>query len=123
VLVVDDNRDAAEVLAESLRALGHTVRVAHDGPDALEVLASFPPEVVLLDLGLPVMDGFELAARIRGEARFAGVGLFAVTGYGQDADRRRTAEAGFNAHLVKPVDVQEVDAAIRAWDFKVSPRG
>ncbi|MGE0444489.1 MAG: ATP-binding protein [Vicinamibacterales bacterium] len=115
VLVVDDNRDAAEVLADSLRAMGHTVRRAHDGPDALEVLDGFLPDVVLLDLGLPVMDGFELAARLRADDRFAGVGLFAVTGYGQQTDRQRTEAAGFNVHLVKPVDVQAVDAAIRAW--------
>jgi signal transduction histidine kinase len=120
VIVVDDNRDAADVLADSLRALGHTVRVAHDGPDALEVLESFTPDVALLDLGLPVMDGFELAARIKAEARFAGVGLFAVTGYGQEADRRRTADAGFSAHLVKPVDVQAVDSAIRAWAAEIT---
>jgi CheY-like chemotaxis protein/two-component sensor histidine kinase len=114
VLVVDDNHDAAELLADLLRALGHTVQVASDGPSALETIPVFRPDVVLLDLGLPVMDGFELAERVRSDSRLAKVSLIAVTGYGQEVDRRRTREAGFASHLVKPVDLETLEALIRA---------
>ncbi len=108
VLVVDDNEDAADMLADALAAMGHEVRKAHDGPTALEVAAEQRPTVAVLDIGLPVMDGHELARRLRAMEGMAGVRLIAVTGYGQDADRRRTAEAGFDAHLVKPVDLDEL---------------
>ena len=114
ILIVDDNRDAAALLADSLRALGHTIEVAHDGPSALAVAAAFQPTVALLDLGLPVMDGFELGERLRADESLRGVVLIAVTGYAQEADRQRTAAAGFSAHMVKPVDVIQVDALLRA---------
>jgi len=113
ILVVDDNEDAAHLLADSLRALGHTIAVAHDGPAALRAAATFRPAVALLDLGLPVMDGFELGQRLRGDPAFEGILLFAVTGYGQEVDRQRTTAAGFHGHLVKPVDVLLVDKLIR----------
>ncbi len=113
ILIVDDNEDAAGLLADSLRTLGHTVQVVHDGPSALGILHAFRPQVALLDLGLPVMDGFELAQRIRGEPLFQRIELVAITGYGQEIDRQRTAENGFGAHLVKPVDVIALDALIR----------
>ena len=103
ILIVDDNADAAELLSEMLRTIGHTTQVAHDGPHALRVAADFKPTVALLDIGLPVMDGYELARRLRGEWGLAEVRLIAITGYGQQADRRRSEEAGFDAHLVKPV--------------------
>jgi signal transduction histidine kinase len=102
VLVVDDNADAADLLAELLGSYGHEVLVSHDGPRALELLANFRPEVAILDIGLPVMDGYELAARMR--EKLDGVMLVALTGYGQDHDRARSAAAGFHHHLVKPVD-------------------
>jgi signal transduction histidine kinase len=114
VLIVDDNPDAAELLAESLQAIGHTTYVAYDGPSALEAADVFLPEVALLDLGLPVMDGFELAQRLRADERFSSTRLVAVTGYGTEADRERTKAAGFDGHMVKPIDIERVDAFIRA---------
>ncbi len=112
VLVVDDNADAADLLSDFLRGVGHEVVVAHDGPAALEALRSFAPEVGLLDLGLPGMDGFELARRIR-ERRDVRR-LVAVTGYGQEHDREAARSAGFDAHLTKPVDLQDLVAAIES---------
>jgi CheY-like chemotaxis protein/two-component sensor histidine kinase len=108
VLVVDDNEDAATMLAVWLDSLGYRVRAAHDGLAALEATDANPPQVALLDLGLPVMDGYELAARLRQTPRGASMKLIAITGYGQAADRERTREAGFDAHLVKPVDLEEL---------------
>ena len=108
VLVVDDNEDAAEMLAEALSAVGYTTRVAHDAPEALSVAAAFAPNVVLLDIGLPVMDGYELAARVRSSPGGERVHLVAVTGYGQESDRRRTREADIDAHVVKPVEIAQL---------------
>jgi CheY-like chemotaxis protein len=113
VLIVDDNPDAADLLADSLRTLGHVVEVAVDGPSALDAVRTFRPRVALVDLGLPVMDGFELAQRLKEDPRLDGLILIAVTGYGQDVDRRRSRDAGFDGHLVKPVDVDVVDEMIR----------
>ncbi len=105
VLVVDDNVDAAVSLVKVLtRLYGQDVRIAHDGPTALDVARTFQPDVVLLDLGLPGMDGYEVARRLRSEPAGASLLIVAVTGWGQDADRKRTREAGFDHHLVKPVD-------------------
>jgi signal transduction histidine kinase/CheY-like chemotaxis protein len=105
-LIVDDNQDAASMLTEALQSFGYDARSASDGPSALDVAVRFKPQVVLLDLGLPVMDGYEVADRLR----LGGVSalLIAVTGYGQDADRSRSQSAGFVAHFVKPVDVDEL---------------
>jgi len=114
LLVVDDNQDAATLLADSLRALGHLVVVAHDGPSALTVIEEFKPGVALLDLGLPVMDGFELGERLRADPDLRGIVLVAVTGYAQELDRRRSAASGFDAHMAKPIDVHELDRLIRA---------
>jgi signal transduction histidine kinase/DNA-binding response OmpR family regulator len=107
VLVVDDNVDAAESLALVLRAAGHRVWTAHSGPAALQAAPEVRPEAVVLDIGLPGMDGYEVARRLRGEA--SGPLLVALTGYGQDDDRRRSREAGFHHHLVKPVDPEELE--------------
>jgi signal transduction histidine kinase/ActR/RegA family two-component response regulator len=106
ILVVDDNRDAAVMLADAVNSFGYEAQVASDGPAALELAATFNPHAVLLDLGLPVMDGYEVAGRLRA----AGVNgpLIAVTGYGQEADRERSEMAGFVAHFVKPVDLDEL---------------
>lgn len=104
VLVVDDNKDAADMLARLLATHGHEVTVCHDGPRAIEHAMEQRPEVVLLDLGMPVMDGLEVARRLRATPETSQVLLVAVTGWGQASDRRRTAEAGFDKHLVKPVD-------------------
>jgi len=110
VLVVDDNPDAAELLADVLRVHGHEARIAHDGPVALRVAAAFNPEVALLDIGLPVMDGYELARKLRHQ--MGSVRLIAVTGYGQDADRQRAREAGFDAHMIKPIEVEALRLAL-----------
>jgi signal transduction histidine kinase len=107
ILLVEDNEDAAAMLGEILEHLGHRVEVVHDGPGALTVAHRFHPEVCLLDLGLPVMDGYELAGRLRRSGDLPdGARIIAITGYGQAADHSRSQEAGFSAHLVKPVDVQ-----------------
>src|SRR6202035_1696475 len=103
VLIVDDNVDAAESLAMLLRLWGHEVAVAHDGPGALRAAETQPPEVALLDIGLPGMDGYELARRLRPQPGLERTVLVALTGWGQEEDRRRSQEAGFDHHLVKPV--------------------
>lgn len=111
VLVVDDNIDAAETLADALRLHGHDVRVAYDGPAALTVLSTFEPHVALLDIGLPVMDGYALAGELR-----AAIGgrllLVAITGYGQPSDVARAREAGFHHHFTKPVDMDGLIALL-----------
>jgi CheY-like chemotaxis protein/two-component sensor histidine kinase len=108
VLVVDDNVDAAELLAEALRELGCDTEVAHDGASALDSVGRIRPEVVFLDIGLPVMDGYELARRVRAQPALAGVRLVAVTGYGQESDRKRGREAGIDEHVVKPIDLEQL---------------
>jgi signal transduction histidine kinase len=111
VLIVDDNRDAAESLAEMLRLDGHTVRVAFQPLAGLALAEEFNPDVAVLDIGLPSMDGHELARRFR--QRFgAGCRLIALTGYGQPDDRERSSAAGFAAHLVKPVDLEQLSAVL-----------
>ena len=114
VLVVDDNRDAAESLALLLELQGHEVAVVHAGLDAVEMAANFRPGVVLLDLGLPEIDGCEVARQIRAASWGNGILMVALTGWGRDEDRRRTAGAGFDAHLVKPVDFDELTELIRS---------
>ena len=115
VLVVDDNVDAAEMLGELLLREGYDTRIAHDGPSALALLPKFHPDVAVLDLGLPVMDGYELAhnvGRVSSESGRPPPRLVALTGYGQPSDRERTRAAGFAVHLVKPVDLGELLRAI-----------
>ena len=104
VLIVDDNRDAAESLAMLLQTSGCEASVAFSGPEALELLESTTPEIVLLDIGMPGMDGYEVARRIRSTAKGEHVFLVALTGWGQAEDKRRAAEAGFDEHVTKPVD-------------------
>ena len=104
ILVVDDNRDSADSLAMLLQLIGHQVHIAHDGPEAVEKAATFQPHVILLDIGLPTLNGYEAARRIREQQRQKGLTLVALTGWGQDEDRRRSVEAGFDAHMTKPVD-------------------
>jgi CheY-like chemotaxis protein len=100
---VDDNADAADTLALLLRLRNYDVRVARDGPEALEAAKEFHPELVLLDIGLPGMDGYAVARALRAGPAAGRLRLVALTGYGRDEDRRRSAEAGFDDHLVKPV--------------------
>ncbi len=106
ILIVDDNRDALESLTALMELAGHIVRAAPDGELALELAASFRPSVVLLDLGLPKLDGYEVARRIRAEPWGTPMVLIALTGWGQDEDRRRTRESGFDSHMVKPLDLE-----------------
>jgi signal transduction histidine kinase len=108
VLVVDDNEDGAEMLGRSLASMGHRVRVAHDGMSALDTAAKFHPEVALLDIGLPVMNGYELAGRLREMPGGHDIRLVAVTGYGQAGDRDASRAAGFSDHVVKPVDIESL---------------
>ena len=114
ILVVDDNLDAASMLSEALQRLGYLIRTAHDGPSALATLETFVPDVAVLDIGLPVMDGYELVQQMRKRQGAASVRMIAVTGYGQPDDRARAAAAGFDAHLVKPVAIEQLVAAIEA---------
>jgi signal transduction histidine kinase len=109
ILVVDDNEDAANTLAMVLRMEGHDISTAYSGLEALERLEPFAPEVVLLDIGLPGIDGFEVARRMRESPQGGATRLVAITGYGQEADRARTREAGFAHHLVKPVDFADLE--------------
>jgi signal transduction histidine kinase/CheY-like chemotaxis protein len=113
ILIVDDNEDAAWILAESLSHIGHDVQCAHDGPSALRVALEHVPEIALLDIGLPVMDGYELASRLQAQPGISGIRLIALTGYGQAGDRQRSNDAGFAAHLVKPISL---DALVKAID-------
>lgn len=108
LLVVDDNTDAAESLALLLRLKGHQVRVAHNGLSALDIVSNYRPQIVLLDIGMPGMDGYEVARRIRKQPGLESVVLAALTGWGQQEDRRRSADAGFDHHLVKPVDPNDL---------------
>ena len=112
ILVVDDNEDARLLLGELLGSVGFEVKHAADGPEALEVLKTFAPTVAVLDIGLPVMDGYDLAIRMRQQLGAATPALIAVTGYGQQTDRRRSEVAGFARHLVKPVDLHQLLDAI-----------
>jgi PAS domain S-box-containing protein len=104
ILVVDDNVDAAESLALLLRLEGHDVRVAHDGPAALAAVEADPPDLLFLDIGMPVMNGYDVAQRLRQRPGLETLVLVAMTGWGQEEDRRRSQEAGFDRHLVKPVE-------------------
>jgi PAS domain S-box-containing protein len=109
LLIVDDNQDAAESLALLLRLQGHEVRVAHDGPSALATATSCLPHMVFLDIGMPGMDGYEVARRMREQPGLKTVVLAALTGWGQQEDRRRTFEAGFDHHLVKPLEAKTLE--------------
>jgi CheY-like chemotaxis protein len=116
VLIVDDNRDAADSLALLLESPVTEVRVAYDGLAALEALADFKPEVVVLDLGMPGMNGYETARRIREQPQGLDLPLIALTGWGQDADRRRRRRAGFDHHCVKPVDIDVLQTLLVSAD-------
>jgi CheY-like chemotaxis protein len=111
ILVVDDNEDGAQMLAQLLEARGHEIKVAFDGEAALEVLQAFAPTLALVDIGLPGMDGHELARHMR--ERGVAARLIAVTGYGRESDRERALAAGFDDHLVKPVTLARLDEVIR----------
>jgi PAS domain S-box-containing protein len=114
VLIADDNRDAAESLAMLLEIEGHSVTVASDGRQALETIAETPPEVALLDIGMPYYDGYEVARRIRADSRNLGIFLIAVTGWGQEQDKARAKAAGFDLHFTKPIDPTRLIELLRA---------
>ena len=116
VLIVDDNADAARMLSALLETFGYATQVAIDGPSALAVAPRFRPDVALLDIGLPVMDGYELARRLRRTEFAAATRLVAITGYGQASDRRNSRDAGFEEHLVKPVNVDVLLKVLRRLD-------
>lgn len=120
VLIVDDDIDAADMLAQALQGAGHEVRKEHDGTSALVAATQFQPDVVLLDLGLPGMDGIEVARRLRGYPQLASVRIVALTGFGQGSDRKRSAAVGIESHLVKPVDVKTVMEAIAAGRVSIT---
>jgi len=113
ILVVDDNVDAAEALGELLRDFGHEVATAHDGVQALDHARLHRPEIVLLDISMPEMDGYEVAKRIRGELSLRGALLVALTGYGEDRHRRLAREAGFDQHITKPVDASKLEELLK----------
>jgi CheY-like chemotaxis protein len=114
VLVADDNEDSAETLGLLLQALGHEVRTVHDGQRAVEEAETFRPDVALLDIGMPGLDGYEAARLIRAAAWGRTVVLIALTGWGLDDDVRRAHDAGFDRHLLKPVDIAPLQEALAA---------
>jgi two-component system CheB/CheR fusion protein len=113
ILIVDDNRDSAETIGLMAELWGHEVWQVHDGPAALEAALSYRPEAVLLDIGLPGMSGYEVARRLRSLDGLDGVTIVAMTGYGGEEDRRRSREAGFDHHMVKPVDPAKLEALLK----------
>ena len=113
VLIADDNRDAAESLAMLLEMDGHVVTVVHDGQQALASIEASRPEVALLDIGMPEIDGYEVARRVRGDTRTRSMTLIAVTGWGQEADKARAAAAGFDLHFTKPIEPQRLIELLR----------
>ena len=119
VLVVDDNQDAADSLATLLDVLGYSVRIAYDGPDAIEAADEFQPEVALLDIGLPRLSGYDIARHVR-EKRGDEVLLAAITGWGQEDDCRKAREAGFDHHFTKPADF---DVLIKLIGTELQRRG
>jgi CheY-like chemotaxis protein len=121
ILVVDDSRDAAQTLALLLRIKGYEVRTAHDGREALDVARQQQPEVVFLDIGLPHLDGYAVAAQLRRDPATRDAYLVAMTGYGQEEDRRRSREAGFDHHLVKPVDPDDLQQLLHRREMVLTP--
>jgi CheY-like chemotaxis protein/anti-sigma regulatory factor (Ser/Thr protein kinase) len=115
ILVVDDNKDSAETLAKLLQVMGNEVHTAHDGPSALEAAVTFRPHVVLLDIGLPGISGYDVAHRMRQMPEVKDAVLIAQTGWGQAEDKRRSEDAGFNAHLVKPVDTAKLRSLLEVF--------
>jgi CheY-like chemotaxis protein len=114
VLIVDDNVDAADSLSMLLAAQGHVAEVAYRPDEALVRAAAFRPDVALLDIGLPEMDGYQLAPRLRAIPQLSGLRIFAVSGYGLPEDRQRSKAAGFDGHLVKPIDLGALQRALGA---------
>ena len=116
ILIADDNVDSAESLAMLLRLQGHQVDVVHDGVEALRRLAELRPQFALVDIGMPKINGYEVARRARAEPWGASISLIALTGWGQEQDRREALEAGFDYHLVKPVDIETLVQRLNDWE-------
>lgn len=114
IVLADDNHDSADSLGMLLSAFGHEVDIVYDGLAALKSAEAGRPDFVLLDIGMPIMDGYECAREIRKQAWSAGTTLVALTGWGQEEDKRKTQEAGFDLHLTKPVDASALEAALQA---------
>lgn len=121
ILLADDNVDFAVSLAALLRARGHDVRIVHDGAQALAAAAQFRPEIAFIDIGMPQVHGYEVARRLRGDEATADCLLVAVTGWGQESDRRRAREAGFDRHLSKPVDAEQIQAILEGGGRSACP--
>jgi CheY-like chemotaxis protein len=115
ILLIDDNKDAADGLAAVLELLGQKVWLAHDGPSAIEKISAIQPNIVLCDIGMPGMNGYDVARKLRENLSYADLVLIAVSGSGEKQDRRRSQEAGFNAHFVKPVSVETLQELLNAW--------
>jgi CheY-like chemotaxis protein len=122
VLIVDDNRDSADSLGLLLKLRGVDVRVVHGGAEALESIEAYQPAIVLLDIGMPGMDGYEVARKIRQHPTGRSMKLIALTGWGQEQDRRRTREAGFDHHLVKPADAAVLEALFNSFEIPAQAR-
>jgi CheY-like chemotaxis protein len=108
VLIVDDNKQLANGLARMFKIHGYEAQVAYDGPEAIDAARDLRPDVILLDIGLPTLDGHQVARALRADESFADVIIIAISGYGQDDDRNRSLDAGFNHHLVKPLEFETV---------------
>ena len=121
ILVVDDNVDAADSVAWLFRQHAHDVRTTHDGRSAIELATEFRPQVVVLDLGLPQVDGYEVSRRLRTLPDTRDALIIAVSGYGQDEDRRRSTQAGFDHHFIKPVDFQTLMGVLHEAENNRSP--
>jgi CheY-like chemotaxis protein len=118
--VIDDRLDVAESLAMLLGVFARDVRIGQSGPEALDLVRSFRPEAIFLDIGLPGMDGYEIARRLRQEPGFKNSLLVAVSGYGLEEDRRRSREAGFDYHLVKPVSLRDLQRVFHRTELTAS---
>jgi len=112
VLIVEDNLDAAEMLDRVVTSLGHLTTVAHDGATAVALAMQFVPDVMFLDIGLPVMNGYEVARTLRDVPELSGVHIAAVTGWGQEEDRRKAREAGFDSHFTKPLSPAALEGVL-----------
>jgi PAS domain S-box-containing protein len=122
ILVIEDNPDAAETLADLLRLFGHEVELAHSGPAGIEAAKRLHPDIVLCDIGLPGMDGYAVARHLRQDPATTSLRLVALTGYGRDSDRRLAREAGFDLHLVKPVEPTELQRLLSEWASQSASR-
>jgi DNA-binding response OmpR family regulator len=114
ILIADDNQDAAETLSMLLQMDGHDVQVVHDGRAAVSAFAAFKPEIALVDIGMPELNGYEVARLVREDAHGQAVTLIAVTGWGQERDKQRALEAGFDHHFTKPVEPHRIDKILRS---------